>query len=533
MIAGGLLVWNTATRPDARLEDLKASRRYWEDVTIAVSGYFYRKQPEVPAVNVGEGPAPDIRHHYRRYLLRMVEAERVQPWQFWRTVPLKPALKKERVVPRDFDDPGRPALLTFAFRLMDGPAPYLGLWLCTLLAFPVLVWMSRELWAAGWPVSGTILPATLACSAFVVDILTLPYSALGFYLLAALLLLCFACFATLAPRSSVPGLALRLALVGSGFALCVLGRIATMTMLPAFLVAAVVAFVRHGNPAFSTRPPRWRWAGVIAAVSIFLAPYVAVRQPRHHGVWAGLWEGLGDFDRKYDHAWSDPALRAALRREGMDLPRGIGVEFESHEVEVLIRRLVLDHVLGDPSWWADILARRTLATLTQAKLAPWTPVDGRHIQASSHRNEGRIDVYYKLATTVDFFRVGRTAFELPIWLMAAPAVVLVALWLGAPRRGRSPEQRARLRGALGVMLTLAMGTAALPILITTASAFEVQIFAFVYFAGFAFLTEQAWRLRRLPTASVDTGSPGDYGKTTGARVELQGARAVQARRSPR
>jgi hypothetical protein len=83
------------------------------------------------------------------------------------------------------------------------------------------------------------------------------------------------------------------------------------------------------------------------------------------------------------------------------------------------------------------------------------------------------------------------------------------------------------------MLTLAMGTAALPILITTASAFEVQIFAFVYFAGFAFLTEQAWRLRRLPTASVDTGSPGDYGKTTGARVELQGARAVQARRSPR
>ena len=38
-----------------------------------------------------------------------------------------------------------------------------------------------------------------------------------------------------------------------------------------------------------------------------------------------------------------------------------------------------------------------------------------------------------------------------------------------------------------------MGTASLPICITTASAFEIQSFALVYFAGSAFLAEEVLR----------------------------------------
>jgi hypothetical protein len=234
----------------------------------------------------------------------------------------------------------------------------------------------------------------------------------------------------------------------------------------------------------------------VLATAVFLTPYAMVRQPRHHAIWGDIWEGLGDFDRTYGHTWSDSVLRQVLRREGMDLRPGVGVEFENDQSESILSRLVLGAIVRDPVWYAQILLQRAIATLTQSKLWPYAPRDGRSVASSTHPNEGRTDVYYFLATSVDFFTWGRSRAEIPITLLIAPTLVLLLLCLRAMRAEAPPARRARFKGYLWTLSLLAIGAASLPICITTASAFEVQAFALVYFAGFAFLAEEAFRRLR-------------------------------------
>lgn len=491
LLACAVLVENAATRPSSRLDELKAPRRYWEDVSIGVSAYFYAgDQPGVPTIHVGIPIAMDYRHHYEGYLIRMVDELGIKPWQFWRTVPIRPSLKKDRIIPRDVDDPGRPALIAFAFRTVGAALPYLGLWLGILFACPVLLWMAWELWRADRPIAGTVLPLLIACSAFMVDILTLAYSAQAFYTIGALLLVVLSVHAGLNRSTHSLGFAVRILAAGCVFALSVLGRMSSMAMLPAFLLAIALsagALVAAKSGSVSRRV----WAGALA-MALFMTPYALVRQSRHHAIWGDIWEGLGDFDRQYGHTWSDSVLRNVLRREGMQLGPGVGVEFENDQSEQILSRLVIGAIKRDPVWYAGILAQRAIATVTQRKLWPWAPWDGRSVAEATHPSEGRTDVYYSLATSVDTLALGRNRLEIPISLLIAPTMILV-LWrvFGASGRGSEPV-RGRLNGYLKTLVPLAMGTASLPIFITTASAFEVQCFALVYFAGFAFLAEEVW-----------------------------------------
>ena len=492
LLAAVLLFVNAAVRPSSALDDLKAPRRYWEDVSVGVSAYFYpRDQPGVPTIHVGNPIAMDYRQHYREYMIRVVNELGIKPWQFWRTVPIRPSLKKDRIVARDVDDPGRPALIAFAFRTAGAALPYLGLWFGILVACPVLMWMALGLWRAGFPVAGTALPLLIASSAFVVDTLTLAYSAQAFYTAAVLLLVVVATQVSLGGTSSHQSLALRLLLAGSVFALCVLGRMSVMAMLPAFLLAIVL---RAGidEASSSNQVSRTIRLGAVA-VALFITPYALVRQPNHHAIWGDVWEGLGDFDREYGHAWSDSVLRNVLRQEGMDLPPEVGVEFENAQSEQILRRLVVGAITRDPFWYAGILLQRTAATLTQSKLQPYAPWDGQSMEPLSHAGQGRMDVYYSLAAPVDFLAIGRFRAEVPVGLMIAPTAILVLLRIFSDRIGVPPAARARLNGYLGSQFILGMGTASLPICITTASAFEIQSFALVYFAGSAFLAEEVLR----------------------------------------
>ena len=499
LLACVLLFVNASVRPFSALEDLKAPRRYWEDVSVGVSAYFYPgDQPGVPTIHVGNPTAMDYRQHYRQYMIRVVNELGIKPWQFWRTVPIRPSLKKDRIVARDVDDPGRPALIAAAFRMAGAALPYLGLWLGILVACPVLIWMSFGLWRAGFPVAGTVLPLLIASSAFVVDTLTLAYSAQAFYTVAVLLLAVVAVQVFLGGRSTYQSLALRLLLAGSVFALCALGRISVMAILPAFLLAIVL---RAGiNEASSSNPVSRTIRLGAVAVALFITPYALVRQPKHHAIWGDVWEGLGDFDRKYGHVWSDSVLRDVLRREGMDLKPSVGVEFENDQSEQILRRLVVGAISSDPLWYAGILLQRTAATLTQSKLRPYAPWDGESMEPLSHPGQGRMDVYYSMARPVDVLAFGPSRLEVPVGLMIAPTLILVLLRAFSDPIGVPPAARARLNGYLGSLFILGMGTASLPICITTASAFEIQSFALVYFAGSAFLAEEirrrfrfAWR----------------------------------------
>jgi hypothetical protein len=490
LLACGLLFLNAAVRPSSAIEDLKAPRRYWEDMSVGISAYFYADdQPGVPTIHVGNPVAMDYRQHYRKYTIRVVNELGIKPWQFWRTVPIRPSLRKDRIVARGVDDPGRPALLALAFRMAGAAFPYLGLWLGILVAGPVLMWLAWELWRAGFPVAGTILPLLLASSAFVVDTLTLAYSAQAFYTVAVLLLVVVAVVSRLGRASSHLGLVVRLLVAGSVFALCVLGRMSVMAILPAFLLAIVLkAGINEGRSSIS----RIVRVGAVA-VALFMTPYALIRQANHHAIWGDVWEGLGDFDQEYDHVWSDSVLRNVLRREGMNLPPGVGVEFENDQSEQILRRLVVGAITRDPMWYAGILLQRTAATLSQSKLRPYAPWDGQSMESVWHPNQGRMDVYYSLAARVDFLTFGGTRVELPVGLMIAPTLILVLLRTFSDLIGVQPAARTRLNGYLGSLFILGLGTASLPICITTASAFEVQSFALVYFVGSAFFVEEARR----------------------------------------
>jgi hypothetical protein len=482
-LACGLLVVHTAQwRGERGLGQLRTPRRYWEDVSVA-SCVFYRggRPPTEEAVVVGSGSGPELRRAYERFVSQAADEAGIRPWQFWRMVPIKPYLALQNLVHRPSDDVGRAELLTWGFRVLGGVAPWLGVWLAVLLCLPVLIWTAWELCLAGRPVAAAVFLLLLACSPFVVEVLSLPYSAIGFYLVALLALVPTGAAALLGPVPSPRSVWVRATAAGAVLAIAAVCRSGSILLLPAFVALLGIAAARS--------VPRPRMAlGVWAVALAFLAgPYLIVRQPRHHYAWPGIWEGLGDFDRTKGHTWYDPAARDALRAAGVQVTGDMrGPEFETPETSRVFRSLVLAHVREDPLWYAGILLRRLAATVSQSKLWPRAATDGATMAASTSENEGVIDVYYHLATTVDVLGLGRGRLELPVPLLIAPTVVLVGL--AALRRFR-----ARVGPALALIAIMAAAALVQPVLITTASALETEAFALAYFLGLAFLLDVAAR----------------------------------------
>ncbi|MBI3931956.1 MAG: hypothetical protein HY317_00950 [Acidobacteria bacterium] len=495
-----LLGYDTAARRSGDLASLRTPRRFWEDVTVAASHHLDRGDPRpVPTATVAGGAGADLRHAYQRYLSRVAGEAGVRPWQFWRTVPVKPFLDRGRVVLRHNDDPGRALLLGAGFRLLGGVAPYLGLWLGTLAAMPVLAWIAWELATAGRPVAAMTFPLALVSLPFVVEVLSLPYSAVGFYLVGLLTLVPLAAHALLGDPPTPRSLLVRAAAAGLVFACCVLCRGGTILLLPGYALALILGARR------AAAGPSLRVVTGLAALGLvlLLAPYAVVRQPGHHEAWVGIWEGLGDFDREKGHAWFDPEARNVLRREGHSIPRVLAGPTWTADQERTLRRLVLRHVAEDPSWYAAILAKRLVATATLSKLWPFGPRDGLTMAPSTSANEGVMDVYYRLTTTADFVGLGGALREVPVELLLLPPALLAGLWWAGPRTVRFRDARARLGPALLLLGCVACAALTLPVAITTASALEAQCFAVVHLLALALLVDEAARgIRRRASASA-------------------------------
>jgi hypothetical protein len=496
-LASALLLWHTAYwhAGAADLSALRTPRRYWEDLTVAATRWLDRDE-RAQGVSINSAEGAELRLGFQRWLARTAAAEGVAVWEFWRTVPVRLALRGRRLLPRDSDDPGRAALLTAGFRLLHGVSPFLPLWIGALVAAPLLPWTAWELARAGRPVAGVLFPLLLACSPFVVEVLSLPYSAVGFYLIGLLVLVPLATYA-FSGAVRLKGLIARTLLAGVVFAVCVLARGGTLLILPGFVVALGAACLA------APLPLRRRVLAFAVAVGLFLAPYALVRQPAHHDVWIALWEGLGDFDRTKGHTWGDAAARQVVRRAGIELPDSYPVFANAAVAEPVFRRLFLSDVLSDPCWFAAILARRAWATLTQAKLAPGARSDGSSIAPQAVYNEGLIDIYYSMTTTVDWLGLGPWRFELPLPLLWGPTLALACL-VGARVRTLGAA-RGRSRPAIAVLTTLAVGGLSLPVLVTTAGGLETETFAVVYFLGFAFLADEALRYACTRAAGLPAG----------------------------
>jgi hypothetical protein len=480
-----LLLSSSALRlADVAIDRLPAPRRYWEDLTVATS-QLAPALPDREARDIGAAQAR--RHALQRSLEASVELEAIRPWEFWRTVRVRPMLRSTVLEGRGSDDTGRALLLVLGFRLLGGVAPMLPLWVGALAFLPVLLWLCLELGRVGRPVAATWFALSCAATPYLLEALSLPYSAVGFYLTALVGLAALGSYVHLGqPRPW--GLLLRTALAGALFALCVLCRSSTFLMAPAYALTVAWGAARVGS-ALAPQRSALRALGAFALLAALFAPYLAVRPPQQHEVWLGIWEGLGDFDRARGHAWSDRVTREVLRAEGSAPARHAPVWQHALKNEPIFRRRFLQGVRSDPAWYAGILVKRLLATVTLWKLWPWAPTDGASFRPATTVNEGAMDTYYRLTTTAEWVGFGRWRAELPILALIAPTAALAWLW--------RPSATPRVPRATGLLVGLAVAALALPVAVTTASGIETEAFVLVYSMGSALLAQELWaRLAR-------------------------------------
>jgi len=485
-----LLLLHTGAARSGGLAGLRTPRRFWEDVSVAASWALAGSERGAAVLGIGSTPGQQRIDRYQQLFTAASDELGLRPWQFWRTVHIGRLLGLQPLAVRRSDDAGRSLILELGFRLLGGVAPFLGLWLGALLCLPVLLWLAWELAEAGYTLAAVAVPLLLACSPYFVESLSLPYSAVGFYVLTLVALVPFSVFAVAGPLDAGRrGLVLRTLAAGALFAIGAICRSGTLLLLPGFALALGLACLRRR----SGRP----WLVVVTSwlllLALFLLPYLAVRRPSYHEAWLGVWEGLGDFDRSKGHAWFDAEAKRQLREAGRDAPAGRLLDPGPHEG--FFRQKVLEDITGDPLWYATILAKRLLATVGLTRLAPYAPRDGRSLQAKESPQEGAMNVYYHLTTTVDFVGIGGWKAELPVVFLWGPSLLCVLLCCTAGRSERLRAARQHVAGGLAAAACVAAAALVSPVLITTASGIETEAFAVVHWLCCGLLLEALWRLR--------------------------------------
>jgi hypothetical protein len=496
----------TVVRLEQTAEDRwrRLTRRYWEDTYLAIGHRLSGKFPvSYHAVQGFSGPSGRGFEEVRPTLTDAATTAAIPSWRFWQTVPIE-MFRRPKPIPifPRYDDAGRPLLLSFGFRLLGGVSPFLLFWIALLAAAPILTWMGWELSVAGaTPAAATLLVLIGLCP-FVADVLASPYSALGFYLVALFAMIALASYAALARRPTVNGLLARALAAGLVLAICSACRASCLALAPGFLLALAMGARRAAVAGGSTGRRLWLTAllgtaavlvpavGVSRGIEALIARTLAGRNqpidapPPVHPFWHGMWIGLGDFDRSKGYVWNDQAAFDAIVRAG-GTPST--TTYYDPANERIARTLILRDVASDPAWMAGILIKRTAATLTQWKLRPWGPWSGRSIAPATTSNEGQIDGYYTLARPVDLFGIAGRNVELPIPVLLAPTLLLLAAALRARGR-RHPDFPLERR--LGVLACVAAATIGHPVLLTTASALETEAFALTYVVGAAFFVER-------------------------------------------
>jgi hypothetical protein len=514
VLGGALLLASAGAR--AQRSDLGRfliGWRGWDDLAVAV-GEQQRGEFPVAPYRITDRMRRDDEDFiaFRNQIQAGITRDSIRPLQFWRTLGEPWLDVSEWPVARRFDDSGRAVLLGGAFRLLGGTAPYLLPWLAVIAAAGALGWFVAEMSASGSRIAGLVFAGSFASSAFALDVLMVGYAAAGFQLVALLAVAAVAVYGAVGSPTT-RGTLWRAGLGAAAIAGCAFCRSATVLLLAGFALALVVAAARATASARMSVPRRALVSAGVAAVSVLLclATYqglvawtalrLAATGERHqmgrqpppaHDIWITLWQGLGDFDRTKGHTYLDYAgERAALEAGGH---RRLG-----RRSEALLRRAILSDIRQDPAWFAAILAQRAWATVTLRKLWPREASGGASIVPARSPNEGVTDTYYTMIAQADWIAMGSEHVELPAGALLWPIVALVALALG-PARALQPA-RTLARRALLALLSVAVAALATPVLITTGSGFETQMFVVVHllalgFAAEAFARVAGQRLRR-------------------------------------
>jgi hypothetical protein len=475
LLAGTLLVFNAAVIRDTSLTELHSTWRYWDDMAVA-AGRFLDGRGHFPNAPRDRASLKQAAQDLQRIVEAATLSRGTRAWEFWRVLP--PRVFRAWTTRGDvarFEDAGRSLVLGWAMWWIGGVSPYLLLWLGLLWTLPVILWACAELGAAGRKVTGPALIGWMAVSPYVVETLTLPHSAVAFYLGALLVLVALSAYAVGGHDRSRGGLLARVLAAGCVFGVSAVARSSTLLLLPGFALALHWA----SRTVLPERESTLRRAGAtVVLLLLFITPYLALRPPAAHNVWTSLWEGLGDFGSDRGYSWYDTDAKRVLEGAGLVPfadPKDVSEDHERHFRDRLMRDL-----RSHPAWFAGILARRLVATVGLTHLLPWGPVDGQSLRAPRF--------HYKYTTPVDWFGIGEARLEVPVPLLWLPASLLLAVFLGS-RHGRSAPRRRRAEHLL--MLTpVALGALGLPVLVTTAGGVETQAFAVVYFLAAGLLLEE-------------------------------------------
>jgi len=490
----GLLAWGVVLAQTAvyvagtPIDRLRSPRRYWEDMQSATRLLF-------GVANESNPPEPKVSGQAARDFVstvgRQTRKAGIAPWQFWRVTPRAPLkhLASNLPLPRSFEDPGRSRLIWAGYEVVGGVAPFLGLWLGAFAMGPLFAWLGVEFAMAGRALAGAVFLFALALSRYFIETLALPHAAIGFYLLAWLGISILVASGFRQPPQSRIALLARCAVCGLIVAACAACRSGTILLVPGFMIAILFA---------STANRRARFAVLVPALCLFVAVVFFLKPASHHNVWPSLWEGLGDFDATKGYTWSDRVAKETLRKAGVDSGSKASFGFEGDAVEGYFRDQIVSDVKADPAWYAGILVRRVWATVSLQKLWPLRSRDDKSVEPFTRPNEGNIDKYYRMTTSVDFFSLGKRRFEAPISFLVAPTLALLIL---AWRRGGRFLENATW------LCAPACGALALPVVVSTAGGVETQVFGLVYFLGAGLLIDEAVRQFRVRFATVRAAAP--------------------------
>jgi hypothetical protein len=454
-----------------------ASWRYWDDMAGAVNTYLRQTGP-VQFLQ-GDEIAPVA---YGNLTIHWVAQENIEPYEFWRTLPRK-RWAREAIVwaPAPTEDLGRPMLASVGFRLLSGVSPYLLAWLGPLFAIPMLAWLCWSLCArAREPWAALVTAMLLAFSCYTAEILTLPHSAVGFHFLGVILLASLAVTLLSPPAPSRRQAGWFIGLGGLFFAIFTICRAGTGLVAPGFATLFLLYELRLSNSGKTAVLRAAAWT------LLFLGPYLMVRPAAHHNVWTSVWEGLGDFGEDRGFSWHDRDAKKALRSAGIEPFENPKKLAEIHEA--FFRERVIQAIRADPGWYATVLVRRALRTLSFHDLAPTCADDG---QAASHPTS-----HYKYTTTAEHFGIGRSRHEFPFWVLPLPIVLLAGLAASGAYR-RSPYWRTQG----GIALVLIAGVLPTPVFISTYAGQETQMAVVLTFYAMGQLASLAGHRR--PAAEAD------------------------------
>lgn len=461
-----IVLWNQISFTGREgISNLPSSWRFWDDMTLGIARYVDATSPG-PAMERAQGELMPLVRVYRELVEEKARTFEIAPHQFWRTVnDQKFRTRREPFAAPPFEDPGRSLLLGLGFRVIGGVAPYLLYWIGALAFLPVLAWLSYEMVSAGYGTAGFTFVGLLAFSPYFYESLSLPHSAIAFYLGALVALVAFAAAALLRlPGSELSwrSLAWRAALLSSVLIVALWCRSGSVFFVPAAFLVAAFGFWRGGLT---------RAAALGLAAALILAPVALLRPHQVHNVWLSLWEGLGDFGTDHGYSWYDTEANLFLARQGIAGfadPKDVNATHEA-----AFKKAFLADVLNSPAWYAGVLVQRLGATVGLTKLLPWGPRDGESRSAPLF--------HYKYTFPIDWFGFKDRLFEVPISILIIPTATLL-IW-GAFVRNRS-------RGEWGVLATVSAASLPCPLVVSTASGLETQAFGLVYFLGAAFLVQR-------------------------------------------